>query len=402
LQAIQVRPHPADADKWMIVDGERRYRGALRAKLSTIPATITLEVEDAGDRIIRQLVRNEGKPLTPVEEALAFKKIIESKHAAGDKKYGVVQLARDLGIAKSTVSDRLTLTEIPAFWLELIVKGPLQLSHAPILHRWRKVPEKYQQRALEQMKNDYRWPSHSANGYKKVKAGDRLYVGDFQTLVRTFMTKFVKPVGDCPGYKGPTEAFAIDSYVGKRTYAMDPSQWQPIYRKGLAARKAKAAKRNGGDAGDRHTAWERQNRKYEEQRQRAEEERKRWQSAAPALLEAAAKLVGTASIAQLQRIVLAGVHRYNALSKRAGSLIPPGTTADSLVRSLALCELAGNLSNAWNDGKEFRAAVKPLGLDVDALLEKPKTAAASPDPAVREKHIHKPVTLEPELEEATV
>src|SRR3954465_9495083 len=59
LQAIQVRPQPGAADRWMIVDGERRYRGSVAAKAATIPATITLEVEDPGDRIIRQIVRNE-------------------------------------------------------------------------------------------------------------------------------------------------------------------------------------------------------------------------------------------------------------------------------------------------------------------------------------------------------
>ena len=391
LQAIQVRPHPADADRFFIVDGERRWRGARKARLATIPATLTLEVEDVGDRIIRQIVRNEGKPLTPVEEALAFKKIIDAKHFAGDKKYGVVQLARDLGIAKSTISDRLTLTEIPSFWLELIVKGPLQLSHAPILHRWRKVPEKYQRRALEQMRSDYRWPGSTT--YSKSKKGERLYVGDFQTLVRTFMTKFVNPVGDCPGYTGPTERFAIDSYSGQKTYAMDPSQWQPIYRKGLAAKKARQ-KTHAGAAGE--DAYER---RYEQQQRKAEAERKRWESAAPAILEAAAAAVKAAPIAQLQRIVLAEVHRYSALTKRAGALVPPAQTAESIVRSLALYALARDLGNTWNDGKEFRAAVKPLGLNVDALLN---GKAPAPDPARREKHVANPITVEPELEEATV
>src|SRR3954452_20462827 len=79
LQPIQVRPHPEVEGRWMLVDGERRYRGALGAKLKTIPAQITLEVEDAADRLVRQIVRNEGKPLTPVEEAKAFRRIIDER-----------------------------------------------------------------------------------------------------------------------------------------------------------------------------------------------------------------------------------------------------------------------------------------------------------------------------------
>lgn len=372
LQAIQVRPHPVHADRWMIVDGERRWKGAKAAKCDTIPATIGLDVEDVGDRIIRQIVRNEGKPLTPVEEALAFKKIIDHRHADGDKRFGVVQLAKQLGIAKSTVSDRLTLTEIPAFWLELIVKGPLQPSHAPILHRWRKVPEKFQRRALEQMQSDYRWPGVQPG--HKAKGGDRLYVGDFERLMRTFFPEFVKPVSDVPGYDGPTERFTIETYTGAKTYAMDPSKWQPIYRKAIAAKRAKSAK--GGATGSstaNEEKWREQQRKQQEKDAR---QRKRWETAAPAIFDECAKLVGKASIAQLQRLVTADLHRHTPLTKKAGALIPPAATADSIVRSIALYELAAALSHTWDDGRDFRAKVKGLNLDVDKLLKAEGDSAA--------------------------
>lgn len=241
LQAIQVRPHPSGADdRYMIVDGERRYRGSVKAKAATIPSTITLEVEDAADRIVRQIVRNEGKPLTSVEEALAFKKIIDTRQAAGDKKYGAAQLARELGIAKSTIGDRLALNEIPAFWLEMISKGPLQASHAPILHRWRKVPEKYQRSAAQQMREDSRWPGGA--DYSKAKAGERIYVSVFETLVRTYMPKFVKPVSDVPGYVGPTERMKIESYDSEKVYAMDPAKWQPIWRRKIAEKRSAQGK----------------------------------------------------------------------------------------------------------------------------------------------------------------
>jgi ParB/RepB/Spo0J family partition protein len=241
LQAIQVRPHPSGADdRWMIVDGERRYRGAKKAKADTIPATITLDVEEDGDRIVRQIVRNEGKPLTPSEEAIAYKRIIASKQAAGAKSYGVVQLAKELGLAKSTVSDRLAMTEIPEFWLPLITDGPLQPSHVPLLHKWRKVPEKYQRQALEQMKSDYRWAG--GDSFSKAKKGERIYVSVFETLLRTFMAKFIKPVSDVPGYDGPTERGRFESYGDGATYAMDPAKWQPIWRKKLAEKKTAQGK----------------------------------------------------------------------------------------------------------------------------------------------------------------
>lgn len=244
LQAIEVRPHPSGSeDRWMIVDGERRWRGATAAKLATIPATIKIDVEDEADRLVRQIVRNEGKPLTALEEAKSFQRIIAKRQAAGEKRYGVVQLAKELGIAKSTVSDRLGLLEIPDCWLELMVKGPLQTSHAPILRKWRLVPAKYHAQALEQMKKDYRWPGVQPGRYAKRGDGDRLYVGEFETLVRTYMSKFVKEIKAVPGYKGPTERgkFHTGDYE-QHTYAMDPSQWQPLYRKALAAKKSAQGK----------------------------------------------------------------------------------------------------------------------------------------------------------------
>lgn len=277
LQPIQVRPHPVDADRFMIVDGERRWRGATAAKVKTIPAQITLEVEDVGDRLVRQIVRNEGKPLTPVEEAKAFQRIIDERRAAAlaleatiserraagekhfgtaqlakelgltedavrarlaDKSYGVVQLAKELGIAKSTVSDRVGMLDIPAFWLDYIVKGPLQASHTPILRRWRLVPEKYQREALQAMKDDLEWPKHS---------GERIGIDDFDTMLRGRLAKYVKPLSEVRGYEGPTEKGNYEQYVWgsnrnqTKVYAMDPDLWRPLVKE--EAKKKSAATR---------------------------------------------------------------------------------------------------------------------------------------------------------------
>jgi ParB/RepB/Spo0J family partition protein len=368
LQAIQVRPHPSGADdRWQIVDGERRWRGAVKAKADTIPATITLEVEDVGDRIIRQIVRNEGKPLTPAEEAIAFKRIIASKQLAGDKRYGLVHLAKELGIPKSTVSDRLAMTEIPAFWMPLIVNGPLQPSHVPLLHRWRKVPEKFQQRALEQMQADYRWAGHVEN---RARKGDRIYIGTFKTLLDTFMYKFIKPVADVPGYVGPTDTFESRSaWPRKRlVHAMDPSKWRPIWHKGIAARRAKSAgKKSSADSGaDR---WEAQQKKQNEAFAREERKRAEWLKAVPAMLDAAAAVVARADASAggpLADVILAELDVRRASA--AGKLIPRGTTADGFVRHLAMIALVNLAGDRWEGHKRFPALAKSLGLDVKSLL----------------------------------
>lgn len=134
-QAIEVRPHPVDEGRWMVVDGGRRFAGAVAAKCATVPARISLDVEDDGDRLVRQLVSNTGKPLPPVDEARAYKTILESKG------WNQGQLAKALGKAKSTIGDRMALANLAAPWQELLTRGVIGASAAPILSKFRTYAE---------------------------------------------------------------------------------------------------------------------------------------------------------------------------------------------------------------------------------------------------------------------
>lgn len=372
---IEVRLHPAEPGRFLIVDGERRWRGAKKAGLRTLYATITTDANvfiSAADRLVRQIVHNQGKPLSPVEEALAFKRIVEDRRANGQKAYGPVQLSRDLGIAKSTVTDRLAMTEIPECWLPLIVSGPLQASHVPELHKWRKVPAKYQERALQQMKGDYRWPGVQMG---RAKKGERIYVAVLQTLLRTFMLKFIKPVSEVPGYKGPTERGTFESYGAAKTFAMDPSQWQPIYRKQLAARKkARPANRSAsgylaGPSPQQIAA-----------NKRARRREAQWEAAEPLIAQRVvealkglpvAALAGKGSIAELLIDEIVGGEGRGGMEMDVGDMertyLARGTTAEDLVRFLALPVLVGDVTHEYGR-KDTVRRLKAAGLKID--LEK--------------------------------
>jgi ParB/RepB/Spo0J family partition protein len=125
----------------MIVDGERRYLGG--AHLKTIPCRIRLDLEEV-DRLITQLAANAGKPLTPIEQARAFKKALDA-----DPKLTQAKLAERLGIPRSTIGDRIRLIEIHPAWMKLIESGKLQVSHAPLIHQYRAVPDDYQVKAAK-------------------------------------------------------------------------------------------------------------------------------------------------------------------------------------------------------------------------------------------------------------
>jgi hypothetical protein len=105
----------------MIVDGERRWRGA-KGVQETIPAMIRRDQEDDVERLRTQLVANTGKPLTPIEEARAFAQLIERTGMSHE------ELAKFLGRPRSTISERLRVLETGP-WVALVESGELPISH---------------------------------------------------------------------------------------------------------------------------------------------------------------------------------------------------------------------------------------------------------------------------------
>jgi ParB family transcriptional regulator, chromosome partitioning protein len=92
-------------DQYQIVAGERRYRASLFLKLETIPA-IVKEFDD-GEAASIALVENiQREDLTAIEEARAYKKLMELNHLKQD------DLAKQLGKAQSTIANKLRLLNL--------------------------------------------------------------------------------------------------------------------------------------------------------------------------------------------------------------------------------------------------------------------------------------------------
>lgn len=144
LQPITIRIHPSEQGdvRFMIVDGERRWRGARKAGLKFIPAIFRSDAMDEATRLIRQSTFNTGKPLSPLEEAKAWRRVQElTGMNAGS-------LAKLLGRAKSTVGDRLALAEAPEAFHQLFGAGLLTASAGPIVRRYSEVPNKTLEKAV--------------------------------------------------------------------------------------------------------------------------------------------------------------------------------------------------------------------------------------------------------------
>jgi ParB family chromosome partitioning protein len=87
----------------IIVAGERRYRAAQDAGLFTLPG-ILVEGNIAEIALVENLQRQD---LTCIEEAEALKKLMD------DAQYTQEQLAGAIGKPRATVTETLSLTNLP-------------------------------------------------------------------------------------------------------------------------------------------------------------------------------------------------------------------------------------------------------------------------------------------------
>lgn len=119
LQPILVRPR---GDGFEIIAGERRFRAARQAGLSSVPVV----VRDLDDRetlevaIVENLQRED---LNPVEEARAFKQLLD---------FGLSQekVGEAVGRSRSAVSNSLRLLTLPEPALAALEAGEISAGHA--------------------------------------------------------------------------------------------------------------------------------------------------------------------------------------------------------------------------------------------------------------------------------
>jgi ParB family chromosome partitioning protein len=124
IQPISVR-WSDEMGKYLIVAGERRWRAAGRAGRRTI-AAVVLEGEPSASRILElQLVENAlREDLKPVEQARAFRTLMESNGWTG------ARLAGALNLNAASVSRSLALLELPCTVQASVERGELPASVA--------------------------------------------------------------------------------------------------------------------------------------------------------------------------------------------------------------------------------------------------------------------------------
>jgi ParB family chromosome partitioning protein len=104
LEPVLVRPA---GEKFQIIAGERRYRASVEAGLSQIPC-VEIDVDDRGVLEISLIENLQRRDLNPFEEADGLHKLCEKFL------YTHEEIAKKLGKSRSSITETLTLNNIPA------------------------------------------------------------------------------------------------------------------------------------------------------------------------------------------------------------------------------------------------------------------------------------------------
>jgi len=126
LQPITLRPK---GDVYEVVCGERRTRATLLAGLLTIPAIVrNLADDDAREIAITENLQRQD--LTPIEEAKAYKELIESG------KYDAQSLAVRIGKSSVHIYNRMKLNNLIDDFMQLMHKDEMNIQIAIALSKY--------------------------------------------------------------------------------------------------------------------------------------------------------------------------------------------------------------------------------------------------------------------------
>ncbi len=126
LQPLLVRPHPALAERFQIVAGERRWRAAAAAGLHEVPALVQ-EMPDSEAAAIALIENLQRQDLNAMDEAEGYDRLLSQ--------FGLTQeaLGEAVGKSRSHISNTLRLLNLPQTVKDALRNGSISAGHARAL-----------------------------------------------------------------------------------------------------------------------------------------------------------------------------------------------------------------------------------------------------------------------------
>lgn len=113
-------------DKYQIVAGERRWRAAQIAGLEKVPVVVK-EIDDASMMQMALIENVQREDLNPMEEALAYKRLMDEFELKQD------EVASRVGKSRSAVANSVRLLNLPDEVQNLVSQGNISSGHARAL-----------------------------------------------------------------------------------------------------------------------------------------------------------------------------------------------------------------------------------------------------------------------------
>lgn len=115
-----------DNDQYIIVAGERRWRAAKTAGLKEVPAII-MELTEREILEISLIENIQRQDLNPIEEAFAYKKLID------DFKMTHEELSRRIGKSRTSITNTMRLMNLDTRVQQYIIEGVISEGHGRTL-----------------------------------------------------------------------------------------------------------------------------------------------------------------------------------------------------------------------------------------------------------------------------
>ena len=112
--------------RYEIIAGERRFRAARKAGLKEVPVVIR-EFADSDVFVIALLENIQRKDLNPIEEALAYQKLIEEHNLKQE------DVAKKLSKKRTTITNSMRLLKLSQEVKDMVISGLLSEGHARAL-----------------------------------------------------------------------------------------------------------------------------------------------------------------------------------------------------------------------------------------------------------------------------
>ena len=126
MQPLLVRPIAGETELYEIIAGERRFRAAKIAGLTTVPVLIR-EVSDEQAAVMALIENMQREDLNPLEEAKGIDRLIKEFSFTHE------QAAESIGRSRSYTSNLLRLLNLSEPVQELLLEGQIDMGHARAL-----------------------------------------------------------------------------------------------------------------------------------------------------------------------------------------------------------------------------------------------------------------------------